>query len=66
VIPIAREGSFSGKNVVTCCAACNAAKGPLTYQEYLLLLMALNSIHPNAKRNVLARLKAGGKLVRRL
>ena len=48
-------------NLVCCCARCDECKGILTGVEFLNLLDLLDSFHPAASSDVLARLRAGGK-----
>jgi 5-methylcytosine-specific restriction endonuclease McrA len=62
--PLVRGGLHSLTNLAVCCMACNLAKGPLNDLEWGCLLTYLDSIHPFAKKSVLARLKAGAKAIR--
>ncbi len=64
--PVGRGGSFALANVEVCCSPCNRAKGPLTEEEFAQLLQLLATWPPVARTNVLARLRAGGKMVRGL
>jgi 5-methylcytosine-specific restriction endonuclease McrA len=59
-IPLSRGGSWELANLVVCCAACNAAKGPLTSQEFAQLLFLLGRWPPEAQTDTLRRLKIGG------
>ena len=65
-VPVARGGALDLGNVVACCADCNAAKGPLTGAEFRALMRALAAdvTDPAVRRNVLGRLKAGGRVAR--
>lgn len=59
--PVSRGGSGELTNIYLCCRRCNLAKGPLNGQEYLALLRMLAGWPTEAMRDVIARLKAGGK-----
>ncbi len=64
-IPMARSGSTDDLNNITiCCTRCNQIKGQLTGEEFFALLLLANQFEPQAKRSLLARLRAGGKLTR--
>ena len=63
--PITRGGSFGYENLEPCCVRCNALKGALTYQEFELLMATIAHWEPFARKNLLARLAAGGKLINR-
>jgi hypothetical protein len=47
-----------------CCQRCNETKGPLTTAECYELLGRIWDWPEAARRNVLARLRAGGRLAR--
>jgi 5-methylcytosine-specific restriction endonuclease McrA len=62
--PTSRGGAHSRSNLVVCCKACNERKGALTEDEFRLLLMCLGALPDEARRDVLARLRAGGRRMR--
>src|SRR5438876_637818 len=62
--PIARGGSHSHHNLVFCCERCNQCKGILEDDEYLALLALLARWPAEARTNMLARLRAGAKVIR--
>ena len=62
--PIDRGGSFDLDNVVVCCLSCNLAKGTMDGQEFGDLMGLMAQWADDVRKNVLARLKAGGKAVR--
>lgn len=65
--PIARGGSFAEWNLEWICRDCNAAKGPLTGEEFDSLWYSLSEMAAaEARNNVLKRLRAGAKIVRGL
>jgi hypothetical protein len=61
---VSRGGSFGADNLVFCCDRCNQAKGILSAEEFAQLLAIISSFHPRAKADLLARLRAGGKMRR--
>lgn len=63
--PLIRNGGWELDNLTPCCRACNLAKGPLSRAEFCGLLDALRDFPDVARTNVLARLKAGAKAIRR-
>ena len=58
-IPVARGGRTIPGNIRAMHEECNRAKGALTEDEFVRLIVALDSIGLTVKRDVLARLKAG-------
>ncbi len=63
--PIARGGGWEIDNLTVCCKTCNLAKGPLRALEFLDLMNVVGHFPDFARKNVLARLKAGGKCISR-
>jgi 5-methylcytosine-specific restriction endonuclease McrA len=63
-LPTSRGGQHALANIVIVCDGCNLAKGPISHDEFDALLDLLRTFHPLAKKNLLARLRAGGKVVR--
>jgi 5-methylcytosine-specific restriction endonuclease McrA len=61
-LPTSRGGQHTLVNLVIVCYGCNLAKGPFTLDEFNALLDLLRTFHPLAKKNLLARLRAGGNL----
>src|SRR5947209_5509699 len=59
--PVCRGGAFDFANLTVCCLDCNAAKGPLTMGEFTALLAVLAHWPEDARRNTLARLRAGAR-----
>lgn len=65
-LPIGRGGSFSWKNLdLDVCQGCNKAKGRLTAPEFRKLIELAEAMDPAAKRDILARLKAGSSCIAR-
>jgi 5-methylcytosine-specific restriction endonuclease McrA len=60
--PISRGGNWDLDNLRACCHDCNQAKGELTDIEFKALLRALHN-YPTARKNVIARLRAGGRRI---
>src|SRR5262249_5736749 len=63
--PTSRGGHHCLTNMVVCCERCNQTKGPLTSQEFEALLRYLRAGDFFVAKNVLARMRAGGKSLRR-
>jgi 5-methylcytosine-specific restriction endonuclease McrA len=59
--PIARDGSFSGRNLRMCCKSCNFQKGILTHVEFADLLQTLKRFDAVAQADIKRRLTIGGK-----
>ncbi len=57
--PGCRGGTYARWNTVICCVACNGRKGALLAKEYEALLKLLSTFGPEAKKDVLARLRFG-------
>jgi hypothetical protein len=57
--PVSRGGSLALDNLVECCADCNRLKGPLTAEEFGLLLDFLRKLPAAAQTDLRQRLKAG-------
>jgi 5-methylcytosine-specific restriction endonuclease McrA len=64
--PTSRGGNFEFDNLEVVCKGCNAAKGPLRAEEFTDLCQLLLSWPPPAARNLLARLKAGGRWAKKV
>lgn len=62
--PVCRSGGFDFANLIVCCMPCNSAKGPLTATEFRALLAILATWPEQARKNTLARLKAGARYAR--
>ncbi len=62
--PLSRGGD-AGKYLI-CCNICNERKGSLTVIEYTQLVLLLNSWSLEARTDVLRRLRAGSKALRRM
>jgi 5-methylcytosine-specific restriction endonuclease McrA len=62
--PTSRGGAHRFDNMHVCCQRCNETKGPLTTAEFYELLGRIRDWPEAARRNVLARLRAGGRLAR--
>lgn len=62
-IPLSRGGSLGLPNIELPCAACNAAKGEATSEEWTLFMEFLEKVIPFARPGILDRLAKYGKLV---
>jgi 5-methylcytosine-specific restriction endonuclease McrA len=62
--PTSRGGRHSIANIAVTCPTCNYAKGELTYEEFWQLIQLVNRWPERIRRGLMARLKAGGRLVR--
>lgn len=56
-LPVSRGGTAATDNLVLTCHGCNAAKGPLTGQEYRSLLALVDTWDPGAAASLLSRLR---------
>jgi hypothetical protein len=63
--PISRDGEFSIGNTLVCDLRCNKIKGNLNSREYLCLSAFLAQFPPEVGKDVLARLYAGARFMRR-
>jgi 5-methylcytosine-specific restriction endonuclease McrA len=63
--PISRDGAFSIANILVCHLRCNKIKGNLTSHEFLHFAAFLAQFPPEVAKDVLARLYAGGRFMRR-
>ena len=63
--PITRGGTFHLTNIVVTDLRCNKIKGQMTPEEFVALTAALASFGPTARKDVFARLYAGGRFIRR-
>jgi len=62
--PTSRGGRHCLDNMIVCCERCNQTKGPLTAEEFEALLRFLHASNVFVAKNVLARMRAGGRLAR--
>jgi 5-methylcytosine-specific restriction endonuclease McrA len=63
--PISRGGGWEASNLCVCCRRCNEGKGQLTGREWMQLRDVLRSWNAEeAERDVLRRLRAGGRIQR--
>jgi 5-methylcytosine-specific restriction endonuclease McrA len=62
--PVSRSGKHEIDNLVICCERCNQTKGMMNDLEFIDLLNCLDHFPPNVRRDVLARLRAGGRWFR--
>ena len=60
-LPSSRGGEFTLSNISVICDPCNSRKGSLTAMEFGKLMGLLNKFPPEAKKDVLRRLRAGSK-----
>jgi 5-methylcytosine-specific restriction endonuclease McrA len=58
---VATSASYSLRNLAVCCIPCNSAKGQLSTEEFQKLRDLVNSWHPRAGCDLLARLRSGGQ-----
>ena len=65
-VPTSRGGGYGWQNLKICCAACNRVKGPLTPQEFKDLRNAMRDWPRSIQKNLLARLRAGSSVARRI
>lgn len=63
--PTSRTRDFALANLVICCERCNQIKGNMNEQEFGQLLQMIRAWPPEVQASLLARLRAGGRLVRR-
>jgi hypothetical protein len=63
--PISRGGSFELRNTVVCCQGCNRSKGAMNINEFRRLCAVLEQFPPSVRRDVLARLRSGGRMRRK-
>ncbi len=63
-VPCSRGGPHAWTNLTVCCDDCNTAKGILTEQEYVQLLVLIACWPFEVRANLLARLKAGAQKAR--
>jgi hypothetical protein len=63
--PISRGGDFSIGNILVCDLRCNNIKGNLNSHEFLRIAGVLAQFPPDVGKDVLARLYAGGRFMRR-
>ena len=61
-LPLQRGGRHTRENLGVICERCNQIKGNMDVSEYDWLLEALAVMHVEARRNVLARIRAGGMI----
>ncbi len=61
-VPTSRQGNYALANLIVCCIGCNLAKGTMSHDEFHALMALLATFHPRARRDLLSRLKAGGKV----
>jgi 5-methylcytosine-specific restriction endonuclease McrA len=59
-MPLARGGSWELSNTQAICTPCNRRKNSLLHDEFIALLAFLDTQGDYVKRNVLARMAAGG------
>ncbi|MBL8797365.1 MAG: HNH endonuclease [Planctomycetia bacterium] len=64
VRPLSRGGSHAIGNLALCCERCNQIKGMMTDGEFCELIDMIRCWEPQVRTNLLARLRAGGKLIR--
>jgi 5-methylcytosine-specific restriction endonuclease McrA len=62
--PTSCSRDFHLANVEIVCLRCNQTKGVMSAQEFLKLLQALKDFRPKTRQDVLARLRAGGRLTK--
>ena len=63
--PLSRGGVYTQGNLVICCNHCNQVKGSLGHLEYQALLKLVHTWDAQVRKDFMARLKAGGKFIRR-
>jgi hypothetical protein len=62
--PVSCGGAWGRWNLEVCCLRYNQTKGILSAEHFRGLLALLASWEPRVRQDVLARLRAGGKLIR--
>jgi 5-methylcytosine-specific restriction endonuclease McrA len=62
-LPTSRDGAHRFVNIHVCCMRCNQVKGALTAGEFTQLRLLLDGFEPAARRDILARLRAGGRSI---
>lgn len=63
-IPVSRGGPHTLTNLAVSCLRCNQVKGMMTHREFDLLIRLIRRFDPTARRNLIARLRAGGRILR--
>jgi 5-methylcytosine-specific restriction endonuclease McrA len=63
-VPVSRGGGWDEANLIVCCERCNQIKGKLTEAEFGALLQTVASWPAEARSDVFARLRAGGRIIR--
>lgn len=64
--PVSRGGSFALANIYVCCRPCNEAKGNMTVEEFQTVYEALRRMPDQVRKDVIKRLRAGGKVFGRM
>ena len=62
-MPTSRGGTHTLANLTICCRGCNESKGNMSREEFTSLLTLAKTFHPAARSSLLARLRAGGRLI---
>ena len=60
-VPISRNGTSEWENLQIICKSCNTAKGSLTGEEFDAILKVMKE-YPEAKKEILKRLKYSGNI----
>ena len=63
IIPLSMGGESSPKNLQLICGRCNTRKGPLTNDDYMLLLNFLNQQDEDLRDYVLRKLAKGDEFI---
>jgi len=63
--PTSRSHNWSINNLTICCERCNQIKGNMNGSEYLSLISLIKEYPDSVRKNILARLRAGGRLTRK-
>ena len=65
LMPTSRGGRHCLSNLRACCLRCNQVKGLLTLGEFAALRHTIARWPPIARKDLFARLRAGGRMCRR-
>lgn len=62
--PTSRGGAHELHNLAVSCERCNQIKGNMTDAEFALFMQVVSEMPEQAKKSILARLRAGGRFIK--